>query len=217
MSKKQRQHEKYWGMCWAVAFGQRNCAQVQSSVPDEDPPDVDFLIRRLDGTEVMGWGELTGAYYDSSEAKVLWGEEPRNGEGGVYLEPDAILGSKARERVEVKRTKKNYVELVRRRGLGHLLVLLLSPLTTRSTRVEAERYIREQLESPEKQDLDPFETVWLGYHLPYTTSDEQEDLQYVFRDPTDGNRFNFMKRIWTSPTFSRVLDSEAFCPFGVDG
>ena len=48
-------------------------------------------------------------------------------------------------------------------------------------------------------DLDPFETVWLGYRLPYTTPDEQEDLQYVFRDQTDGERFNFMKCIWTKP------------------
>ena len=29
-----------------------------------------------------------------------------------------------------------------------------------------------------------------------------------------GNRFN---ALGPSPTFSRVLDSEAFCPFGVDG
>ena len=197
MSKKQRQHEKYWGMCWAVALGQHNCAQVQSSVPDEDPPDIDFLIRRFDGTEVTAWGELTGAYYDSGEAKWLWGEDLRNGEGVVYLNPDAILGSKARERVEVKRRKKNYQKLVRRRGVGHLLVVLHSPLTTRSTRVNAERCILELLESPESRGVDPFKTVWLGYRLPYTTSDEQEDLQSVFRDPTDGKRFNFMKRIWT--------------------
>ena len=25
MSKKQRQHEKYSGTCWAIAFGQYNC------------------------------------------------------------------------------------------------------------------------------------------------------------------------------------------------
>ena len=37
MSKKQRQHEKYWGMCWAIAFAQYNCVPVWSSPPDEDP------------------------------------------------------------------------------------------------------------------------------------------------------------------------------------
>ena len=29
--------------------------------------------------------------------------------------------------------------------------------------------------------------------------DEQEDPQYVFRDRTDRERFNFMKCIWTRP------------------
>ena len=184
-------------MCWAIPFGQRINAQVRWSRPDEDPPDVDFHIRRRDGTEMTVWGEVTGPYYNSKEAKWLWGAGPRNGEGSGYWKPDAVLGIKARELVKGKRKK--YLELAQRRGPGHLLVLLHSPLTTRSTRVEAEGYIRELLESAPSLDLDPFETVWLGYRLPCTTPDEQEDLQYVFRDQTDGERFNFMKCIWTKP------------------
>ncbi len=60
-------------MCWAIPFGQRINAQVRWSRPDEDPPDVDFHIRRRDGTEMTVWGEVTGAYYNSKEAKWLWG------------------------------------------------------------------------------------------------------------------------------------------------
>ena len=61
------------------------------------------------------------------------------------------------------RKRKKYLELAQRRGPGHLLVLLHSPLTTRSTRVEAEGYIRELLESAPSLDLDPFETVCAVY------------------------------------------------------
>lgn len=195
MSKQQRLHEDYWGMCWAFPLGQHLNAQSRWSRPDEDPPDADFHIRKSDGTKMTVWGEVTGAYYSRSEAKWLWGGRPGNREGGGYWEPDAVLGIKARGLVDRKRKK--YLELAQRRGPGHLLILLHSPLTTRSTRAEAERCVRELLESPPSSDLDTFETVWLGYRLPWTTPDEQEDLLYVFRDPTDKKRFNFLKCIWT--------------------
>ena len=187
----QRRHEDYWAMQWAIPLGQYLNAQIRWSRPDEDPPDAHFHARRHDGTEVMVWGEMTGVYLDE-EAKWLWGDEPRK-VGGFWREPDAVLGIRAREQVERKRKK--YLELARRRGPGHLLVLLLSRLTTRSTRVEVESRLRELLESAPSVDSDPFETVWLGYHLPSTT-DEQEDPQHVFRDRADAGRFNFIKRIW---------------------
>ena len=145
---------------------------------------------------MKSWGEVTGTYYDSKEAKWLWRAEPGN-EGEVYREPDAVMGARARELVEHKRNK--YRKLVRRRGLGHLLVLLHSPLTTRSTRVEAEKAILDTLETGPSQGVDPFETVWLGYRLPITSPNEQEAPEHVFRDAPNGERFNFLKCIWTRP------------------
>ena len=191
----QRQHEDYWGKSWAIALGQHFHAEIRSNRPDEDPPDAYFHFRRHDGAGVTTWGEVTGVYYnDEEEAKWLWGEEDRE-RGGICWEPDAVLGSKARAQVERKR--KRYRELALRRGPGHLLVLLHSPLTTRSTRVQAEGCVRESLESASGLDSDPFETVWLGYRLPWTTSDEQEDPQHVFPDPTGAERSNFIKCIWS--------------------
>ena len=116
MSNMKRQHEDYWGSCWAVALGQHMDAEVRSTRPDEDPPDIDFHIRRCDGTVMTSWGEVTGAYYNSNEAKWLWGAEPGN-VGGGYWEPDAVMGVRARDLVERKRKK--YRELARRRGRGH--------------------------------------------------------------------------------------------------
>ena len=196
MSDKQRQHEKYWGSCWAVPLGQHMDAEVHSIRPDEDPPDIEFHIRRRDGTVMNSWGEVTGAYYDSNEAKWLWGTEPKN-KGGIYWEPDALMGVRARDLVEHKRKK--YRELAQRRGPGHLLVLLNSPLTTRNTRVKAEESILDLLKTGPDPEFDPFKTVWLGYRLPYTSPEEQEDPQYAFRDALDGERFNFMKCIWNRP------------------
>ena len=117
--------------------------------------------------------------------------------GGGYWEPDAVMGVRARDLVERKRKK--YRELARRRGRGHLLVLLNSPLTTRSTRVGAEESILELLETGTRPEFDPFKAVWLGYRLPYTIPEEKEDPRYAFRDAADGERFNFMKCIWNSP------------------
>ena len=187
----QRQHEKYWGKWWAVALAQRLNARIQSNRPNQDPPDVDFHIRKEDGTEIKAWGEVTGVYYDSDEAKWLWGSGPEDQQGKGYLEPDAVVGAKAVELVENKRSK--YSALVKRQGRGHLLVVLHHPLTTRGTRVEAERRIRDLLCGTPRES-EPFETVWLGYRLPWTTEDEKEDSQYVFQDH---ERFNFMKCVWT--------------------
>ena len=192
---KKRDHEDYWGMRWAIPFGRHINAEVRWSRPEEDPPDADFHIRKRDGSETTTWGEVTGAYHDSDEAKLLWAAGP--GKGEVYEEPDKVAGIRARELVEKKRRNKQYQELARRRGLGHLLVLLHSPLTTRSARVEAERCIRELLEGAPSLGSRPFETVWLGYHLPITSPDEREDPQYVFR--ASGGRLNFMRCIWSSP------------------
>ena len=204
MSEKQRQHEDYWGRCWAAALGKHMGAEVRSSRPDEDPPDIDFHIRRRDGTVTTSWGEVTGTYYDSNEAGWLWGSVPGN--RGGYREPDAVLGIRARDLVERKRKK--YHELVQRRGRGYLQVLLHSPLTTRSTRVEAEEAIRDMLETGPSAEFEPFETVWLGYRLPWTIPEEKEDPKYAFRDVPDGDRFNFLKCIWTDPALEPTDASE---------
>ena len=76
------------------------------------------------------------------------------------------------------------------------MVVLNHPLTTRSTRVEAERGIRELL-CRARRESEPFRTIWLGYRLPYTTEDEQEDARHVFQDH---ERLNFMKCVWTMPS-----------------
>ena len=187
----QRQHEDYWGKCWTVALAQRLNAQIQSSRPNQDPPDVEFHMRKKDGTQTTTWGEVTGVYYDSDEAKWLWGSGPENQQGKGYFEPDAVVGTTAVELVARKRSK--YSALVKRKERGHLLVVLNHPLTTRSTRAEAERRIRDLLcGSP--RESDPFETVWLGYRLPWTTEDEKEDPKFVFQD---NERFNFLKCVWT--------------------
>lgn len=195
--QQQRQHEDFWAKRWTIAFGRHINAQVRSSRPVRDPPDVAFHIQRSDGTQRTDWGEITGVYYNSHEAKRLWGATPSNEERGGYWEPDTVLGIQARQRVECKLNK--YRELVARRGPGHLLVLLLSRLTGRNARVEAERRIRELLNDSRSLDSDPFESVWLGYHLPWTLPAEQEDPLYAFRDPSDKKRFNFMKCIWSHP------------------
>ena len=66
------------------------------------------------------------------------------------------------------------------RGRGHLLVLLHSPLTTRSTRVDPGRRIRELLNTETGVAFNPFETVWLGYRVPLTVPEEREDPEHVF-------------------------------------
>lgn len=196
MPAQQRNHEDYWGRCWAVALGRHLNAQVQSSRPAQDPPDVDFAVRWSDGTKTTTWGEMTGAYNDSNEARWLWGGAPGTQQGDVYCEPDAVVALEARALVEQKRQK--YSALAQQRGLGHLLVLLHSPLTMRSGRVEAERSIRDLLTSLPLGSANPFETVWLGYRLPFTMASQREDSQYVFRDRAGGGRLNFLKCVWAT-------------------
>ena len=78
------------------------------------------------GTVTTSWGEVTGAYYDNSEAERLWGPE-RPGAARGYIEPDACTATAAWDMAARKLGK--YRDLAERRGRGHLLVLLHSPLT----------------------------------------------------------------------------------------
>ena len=139
---------------------------------------------------------MTGAYNDANEAKWLSGGAPGTKQGDVYCEPDAVVALEARALVEQKRQK--YSALVQQRGLGHLLVLLHSPLTMRSSTVEAQRSIRNLLNSLPLGSVNPFETVWLGYHLPWVLESEEEDPQYVFRDRAGGGWLNFFKCVWAT-------------------
>ena len=191
----QRQHEDYWGRCWTVPLGAYLGAEVRSSRPDNDAHDIEFRTQRSDGTVATSWGEVTGTYYDNTEARWLWDPSPAENQSGLYVDPDARTGIAARDRVAQKRGK--YRELAERRGGGHLLVLLHSPLTSRSTRVDAERRIRELLETGPAPDFDPFETVWLGYRLSLTVPDQMEDPEHVFPDGSDGSRRNFLKCVWS--------------------
>ena len=193
--RAQRQHEDYWGRCWTVPLGAYLGAEVRSIRPDNDAHDIEFRIQRSDGTVATSWGEVTGAYYDNTEARRLWDPSPTENQSGLYVDPDARTGIAARARVAQKRCK--YRELAERRGGGHLLVLLYSPLTSRSTRGDAERRIWELLETGPASDFDPFETVWLGYRLPLTVPDQMEDPEHVFPDDSDGSRRNFLKCVWS--------------------
>jgi len=192
--RQQRQHEEYWGRCWTVPLGRYICADVHSRRADNDAYDIEFRVQRTDGTVTTSWGEVTGAYYDNNEAEWLWGAE-RPGAARDYIEPDARTGMEARDMAARKLGKYRNVADVRRRG--HLLVLLHSPVTTRSTRVDADRPIRELLDTETGVAFNPFETVWLGYRLPLTVLEAREDPEHVFHDCEEGDRFNFLKRIWS--------------------
>lgn len=192
--RQQRQHEEYWGRCWTAPLGRYFCADVQSRRAENDAHDIEFRIQRSDGTVTASWGEVTGAYYDNKEAEWLWGaERPRAARD--YIEPDARTGMEARDLAARKLGKYRNVADVR--GRGHLLILLHCPLTTRSTRVDAERRIRELLDTETGIAFNPFETVWLGYRLPLTVLEEREDPEHVFHDGEERDRFNFLKRIWS--------------------
>ena len=78
-----------------------------------------------------------------------------------------------------------------------MLVLLHSPLTSRSTRVAAEKSMLALMEAALPPTFEPFDTVWLGYHLPITTPRERERPEYAFRDAANSDRFNYFKCIWT--------------------
>ena len=194
MPRQQRAHEDYWRQCWEIPLGRHLNAKVHSTLAPQDPPDFEFEAHWPDGTTTRTWGELTGAYYSASEAKWLWGAVPAPTPGAAYVEPDAVVALEALTLVEKKSQK--YSDLVRRAGKGHLLVLLHSPLTTRSTRVAAESAISDALNSSVSGRTGPFESVWLGYRLGFTSPSEREDAKYVFRDPTGGDRLDFLKCIW---------------------
>ena len=194
MPRQQRAHEDYWRQCWEIPLGQHLNAKVQSTLAAQDPPDFEFEVHWPDETTTRTWGELTGAYYSASEAKWLWGAVPGPTQGAAYVEPDAVVALEALTLVEKK--SQQYSDLVRRDGKGHLLVLLHSPLTTRSTRVAAESAICDALNSSVSGRPGPFESVWLGYRLGFTSPSEQEEEKYVFRDPTGGDRLDFLKCIW---------------------
>ena len=196
MPRQQRAHEDYWRQCWEIPLGRHLKAKVQSTLAAPDPPDFEFEVLWPDATTTRTWGELTGAYYSASEAKWLWGTVPASTHDAVYVEPDAAVALEARTQVEKKSQK--YSDLVRRAGKGHLLVLLHSPLTTRSTRVAAETAICDALNSSVSGRTGPFASVWLGYCLGFTSPSEQEDPKYVFRDPTGGDRLDFLKCIWVA-------------------
>ena len=144
--------------------------------------------------EMSTWGEVTGAYYDNREAEGLWKGEPVSRPFPGYVGPDETIAARAGKEFGKKRAK--YATLAEQHGKGHLLIVLPSPLTTRSTRVEAEKRIRERLRHHDYVGPGPFETIWIGYELPCTSPEEKEDPKFAFRDPTADGRFNFLKRIW---------------------
>lgn len=192
-SKLQRQHEEYWGRCWAVALAQHFHAEVRWARPNQDPPDCSFHVTHQDGRVMTCWGEITGAYNSPNDAEWLWDIESTSGDR-EYLNPDSDMAESAQGSVERKLEK--YGDLVQHRGRGHLLVLLLSPLTTRSTRASAEQSILDLLQSHAHSISGPFETIWLAYNLPYTSLEESENPKHAFRESSDSHRFNFIKCIW---------------------
>ena len=189
----QRQQEDHWTARWAEPMRlYLNAQSVREKRPSEDPPDVEFHVVLGDGSETKTWGEVTGTYYSSEDASWLWDRKP-DPRGRTYVEPDATMAENAV--ACVRRKIEKYDSLVKERGLGHLLVLLLNPLTTRSTRVKVEESILRMLHERVSADLGPFKSIWLGYHLPETSPDEQEKRQYAFLDEKNGRQFNFMKCI----------------------
>lgn len=192
-SNLQRQHEEYWGRRWAVALSRHFRTDVRWARPDRDPPDCSFRLTNQDGKVLTCWGEVTGAYYSPNDAKWLWDTESASG-GREYCNPDSYMAESARASVE--RKLKKYAELVQQQGRGHLLVLLNSPLTTRSTRAKSEESILSLLKSRPTSTSGPFESIWLGYLLPHTSLEESEDPIYAFRESPDSSRCNFIKCIW---------------------
>jgi len=140
------------------------------------------------------WGEVTNAYYDNREAEGLWKGESGSRPFPGYVGPDETIAARAEEELEKKLEK--YGTLAERYGRGHLLIVLASPFATRSTRAKAEERIGERLRRQNGSGSGPFETIWLGYKLPWTSRDEQEDPKYAFRDPSADSRFNFLKCVW---------------------
>ena len=116
---------------------------------------------------------MTGACYDDQEAEVLWKGESvsRLFPGCVGLDETIV----ARAEKEFGKKRGKYVTLVKQYGRGRLLNMLVSPFTTRGTRNETEEGIRGRLQSQDRAGSGPFQTVWIGYNLPWTSPGEQED------------------------------------------
>ena len=168
--------------------------KVRVCQPKSGKADAVFYVSKRDGTEARSWGEVTCIYYDNQEAEYLWGGQPRSRPIPAFCGSDKTIADKAAGAVQIKYNK--YKAWAQQYGIGHLLVVLMHRLTTRSTRVETENSIRDLLRSPGLADSGTFESVWLAYQLPETVPSEGEPLEYVFPDPTSGVRRNFFKCIW---------------------
>ena len=134
----QIRHEDNWAKCWVAPLGKfLNAQDVRTSRPNDvaTPPDATFHVRHSDGNETTTWGEITDVYYDETEARLLWSGTSK-GKPRIYTEPDAQTADEAEKRVE--RKLKKYPALVSEQGRGHLLLVISSPLTTRSTWTEME-------------------------------------------------------------------------------
>ena len=196
----QQLHEDYWSERWAEALGRDLMnGQVRVCQPESDKPDAVFCLSKRDGTEARTWGEVTCIYYDNQEAEYLWGGQPRSRPTPAFSGSDKTIADKAAKAVRVKYNK--FKTWAQQYGIGHLLVVLMHRLTTRSTRVETENSIHDLLRSPGLTDSGTFQSVWLAYHLPEMVPSEREALEYVFPDPTSGGRRNFFKCIWPPSGF----------------
>ena len=191
----QRQHEKFWWQHWATPFANSLDAVHCSANPGADPPDVEFSLELRDQSRLESWGELTGTYAGSIEAAYLWDETPPYS-GLLYSEPDESIVEHTVTTVAKKLLK--YQDLVQSRGHGHLLVLLNSPLTTRTVRRKAEKKILPLLVQADQGQSNPFASVWLAYRLGQTSYEEMEKPQYAFPVSGERDRFNFFKRIWVN-------------------
>ena len=178
---------------WAVPFGQSVGASHCLADVGADPPDVEFSFPNNHGSQLAFWGEITGTYAGPLEAEYLWDEAPRNS-GLVYSGPDDSIAANTALIVLKKLSK--YQDLVQKRGLGHLLVVLNSPLTTSTTRVKAEEQTLPLLEEAFQNKNNPFESVWFAYRLGHTSPQDIVEEQYVFPVIGEPNRWNFFKCLW---------------------
>ena len=194
----QTRHEDYWAKRWAAPLGKYlNVQDVRTTRPNDvaTPPDVTFHVRRSDGNETATWGEITDVYYDETEARLLWSGTSK-GQPRMYTEPDAQTADQAEKRVE--RKLKKYPALVSEQGRGHLLLVISSRLTTRSTRTELESRVLARLRGDGEPNLQLIRNGLARVLSAVHDADEQEDLPHVFRDPIDSQQFNFIKHIWTA-------------------
>ncbi|MCY4128260.1 MAG: hypothetical protein OXG15_03330 [Gammaproteobacteria bacterium] len=181
---------------WSVPFKDFVGVNQCSTGPGSDPPDVEFFITTNDGSKLHTWGEITGTYAGSIEAEYLWADSPKSS-GLIYSGPDDSIALHTANAVAKKLQK--YQDLVHARGLGHLLVVLNSPLTSRTPRQMAEDKTIPLLVRASEYARSPFASVWFGYRLGQTSQDEMEDEKHVFPVVGLRSRFNFFKCIWYDP------------------